>query len=248
MCGILGFVATNGKRCSSSAFEAGVELIAHRGPDAEGIVGWNAQGNLHEGRDTHCDFSLALGHRRLSILDLSMAGLQPMKSPQGHWIIFNGEMYNYVEVRAELQKLGHRFTSTSDTEVILAAYAQWGTDCVSHFNGMWAFAIYDPAQKGILWSRDRLGVKPFFYAEKDGGICFASEVHALLRVLDMPAGVDRTKLEYLVLGIADNDEQSLYQGVRTGARPLRLARPGDGASAGMAVLVVAAGGGPGVER
>jgi asparagine synthase (glutamine-hydrolysing) len=215
MCGILGFAAITGKPRDSLLFEAALRLLAHRGPDAEGIVGWDAAGYCHHGRGANCDFTLALGHRRLSILDLSAAGLQPMISPQGCWITYNGEVYNYVELRAELMKLGHTFSSTSDTEVILAAYAQWGTECVTRFNGMWAFAIYDPAKKGLFWSRDRIGVKPFYYTHKNGAACFASEVHALFRLLEERPKVDRTQLaKYVVLGMSDDDESSLYQDLR----------------------------------
>ena len=215
MCGILGFAAIAGKPCASSVFDGGVELLAHRGPDAEGIVGWDAGGACRRGRNSGCDFTLALGHRRLAIFDLSAAGLQPMTSPQGNWIVYNGEVYNYLEVRAELEKLGHVFVSHSDTEVILAAYAEWGEDCVRRFNGMWAFAIYDPRKNGFFWSRDRLGVKPFYYAERAGAVCFASEVHAIFHVLGETPAIDRTQLaKYIVMGITDEDENSLYQGVR----------------------------------
>src|ERR1017187_10359313 len=113
------------------------------------------------------DASLGLGHRRLSILDLSPLGHQPMSYQDRYWIVYNGEVYNYLELRPELEAAGHRFRSHCDTEVILAAYAQWGAECFSRFNGMWALAIYDARTDELVLARDRFGVKPLYYWATD---------------------------------------------------------------------------------
>ncbi len=138
---------------------------------------------LHRGPDAHGEWqhaNLALAHRRLSIIDTSSGGAQPMKSSRcGNHIVFNGEIYNYIEVRQELRACGYNFHSDSDTEVILAAYEHWGQDCVQHFNGVWAFAIYDSRQDLLFCSRDRMGEKPFFYSIYDDSFVFASEIKAL---------------------------------------------------------------------
>jgi len=215
MCGIIGYLGVGNSVCKSAQLEDGVRALAHRGPDAEGIVAWDAAGRCYRERTSNREYVLGLGHRRLAILDLSTAGTQPMVGPQGNWIVFNGEIYNYVEIRTELQKLGHRFVSTSDTEVILASYAEWGKDCVQRFNGMWAFAIYDVARRGVFWSRDRLGVKPFFYSRSDKAVVFASETPALHCLLGKSPVVNGTQLaKYIVFGTVDDGEETIYENVR----------------------------------
>jgi asparagine synthase (glutamine-hydrolysing) len=146
-----------------------LDTLRHRGPDGRGL--W-------------CTDEVTLGHRRLSILDLSEAGSQPMAYGSGrYWITFNGEIYNFIEIRSDLEKRGHAFKGESDTEVILAAYAEWGGDCVERFNGMWAFAIWDATEKTLFLSRDRFGKKPLFYAEIGGRFVFASEMKAIYPLL-----------------------------------------------------------------
>src|SRR5574341_1528527 len=150
MCGIVGWIGPNLAH-QRATFEAAVELLAHRGPDDAGV--WQ-------------DSDALLGHRRLSIIDLSAAGHQPMLHPgMGAVISYNGEIYNYLELRRELEALGHRFASESDTEVLLAAYLQWGAACLSRLNGMWAFAIWLPGKRKLFFARDRFGVKPFYYRQ-----------------------------------------------------------------------------------
>jgi asparagine synthase (glutamine-hydrolysing) len=139
----------------------------HRGPDASGT--W-----------VSADGRVAFGHRRLSILDLSPEANQPMTGPDGTVIAFNGEIYNFRDLRRELEVLGRRFATQSDTEVVLAAYAAWGEACVQRFNGMWAFALYDPARRRLFLSRDRMGVKPLYLAATPDGLLAASEVKGLL--------------------------------------------------------------------
>ena len=167
MCGILGMFGSNINR---ERFKVGLDRIIHRGPDAEGI--W-----FHE--------NVILGHRRLSILDLSSAGSQPMHSADERYVIvFNGEIYNYVEIREELKSKGYQFVSNCDTEVVLASFQEWGKECLNRFNGMWAFSIYDKNQKSLFLSRDRFGIKPFYYAITHDGIVFGSEMKALAPMLD----------------------------------------------------------------
>ena len=148
MCGIAGFFDASleeGRR--QQVIGNMLEAIAHRGPDA---------------RDTRTYGALTLGHNRLSIIDLSEEANQPMER-DGYSLIFNGEVYNYVEIREELRALGRRFETSSDTEVVLAAYLEWGEACVEKFVGIWAFALWDEPRQKLFGSRDRFGLKPFFY-------------------------------------------------------------------------------------
>ncbi len=140
--------------------------LTHRGPDGEGA---------------HISGNVGLVHRRLAIIDLSSDALQPMTNEDGSlWLVFNGEIYNFIEIREELLQKGHRFHSHSDSEVILHAYEEWGAGCLTHFNGMWAFAIWDEKKQELFCSRDRFGIKPFYYTEVNGSFLFASEIKALL--------------------------------------------------------------------
>lgn len=165
MCGISGIARfTNLEECKDKVRIMN-RHIAHRGPDAEGVW-WNE----------HC----VLGHRRLSIIDTSDAGNQPFAIDNHKFVVvFNGEIYNYLELRTELE-LAHTFTTQSDTEVILAAYKKWGVDCVKHFFGMFAFALWDEEQEQLFIARDRIGVKPLYYTETSNGLVFASELRAIL--------------------------------------------------------------------
>jgi asparagine synthase (glutamine-hydrolysing) len=167
MCGIFGYVGHLSKDVATNCLN---ELV-HRGPDGFGL--YSTQ-------------SVTLAHRRLSILDLSIAGKQPMSyAKERLHITFNGEIYNYIELREELSALGHIFKTETDTEVILAAFIQWGESCLQRFNGMWAFAIWDTLNKSLFFARDRLGKKPFFFSHlKNGEFAFASEMKALIPLLD----------------------------------------------------------------
>lgn len=175
MCGISGIVSEkiNGPR-ASAALKRMTDAIAHRGPDAEGF--WND------------DFAY-LGHRRLSIIDLSETGRQPMFSYDKRYVIvYNGELYNYRELRLQLQRASqgttnqpYFFSTQTDTEVILAAYMRWGKDCLQHFNGMFAFAVYDKVEKTVFIARDRLGIKPLYYWWQEGTLVFSSEIRSLAK-------------------------------------------------------------------
>src|SRR3954447_8193558 len=166
MCGIAGIVATDHLDHEALARVTRMrDVITHRGPDEAGL---------------HLDGAAALAHRRLSIVDLS-TGQQPLSNEDGSiWVIFNGEIYNHAEVRAELQAHGHCYRTRSDTETIVHAYEQWGDDCVSRFRGMFAFAIWDAPRKRLLLVRDRLGIKPLYWARTGGTLLFGSEIKAIL--------------------------------------------------------------------
>lgn len=170
MCGIAGVIGPVGAGAHSDA-ERMLTAMHHRGPDQGGT--WQSPQSP----------GVTLGHRRLSILDLSDAGRQPMiHSSTGVVIAFNGECYNFQDLRAELEPLGHHFASTSDTEVILAAYVQWGESCIERLRGMFALAIWDPRVSSVLLARDRLGIKPLYVAIQKDRVLFASELRALLAV------------------------------------------------------------------
>lgn len=194
MCGIYGIWHRDGQPVDLTALRTATSRLRHRGPDDEGyLLAHPAQGTCasHAGLETDqrltllpldqargAGYSLAFGFRRLAILDLSPAGHQPMASADGRfWIVFNGEIYNYIELRAELQRLGHCFRSGGDTEVILAAYAQWGEACLNRLNGMWAFAIWDRERRTLFLARDRFGVKPLYYAAigQTFHLCFGNQ-------------------------------------------------------------------------
>ena len=164
MCGIVGIVGKADKKL----IEEMSKCMSHRGPDDWGVKVFEKD-------------RVSLGHRRLSILDLSSAGHQPMCDDSGEiWITYNGEIYNYIEIRDELQAKGYRFKSNTDTEVIIYAYKEWGYDCLQKLNGMFAFGIWDGRNKTLFLARDRLGIKPLYYAETLSDLTFASEIKAIL--------------------------------------------------------------------
>jgi len=194
MCGINGFTWND-----IALVERMNGALKHRGPDDQ---------------DIYTDDRVSLGHRRLSIIDLSPAGRQPMENEDGSiWIVFNGEIYNFQEIRPELAELGHKFRSNTDTEVIIHAYEEWGCDCVERFNGMWAFALYDKAKGLLFLSRDRFGVKPLYYYCDDRGLIFSSEIKGVLEH-DVPRSPnDKAVYDYLALGFVDHSPQTFLKGV-----------------------------------
>lgn len=201
MCGIAGIYHLGvPKPVDPVRVEAMADALLHRGPDGRGV--WTAPG-------------VGLGHRRLSIIDLA-GGAQPMASPDGRLVItFNGEIYNYRELRVELEGKGHPFRTDSDTEVLLAAWLQWGTECLARLNGMFAFAVYDSRDESLFLIRDRLGVKPLFYTElPDQTVLFASELKGLLAHPRMrPVPDPRAIEDFLGLGYVP-DDACLVAGVR----------------------------------
>lgn len=201
MCAIAGVIGTTDLNC----IERMIAAQAHRGPDSSGIKIFKQD-------------AVALGHRRLSILDLSDRGHQPMTDPEERfWITYNGEIYNYQEIRCRLEDKGHTFKSNTDTEVILHAFREWGPECLQSFNGMFAFAIWDTQERTLFAARDRLGVKPFAYYHSGGLFAFASEIIGLLEAKFVPREVD-----YLALHTPD-----LYQSSqRTGFANILKLLPG----------------------
>ena len=207
MCGIFGLV---GKRSPqfNQALARGTRALAHRGPDDEGTE------LLALASDPST--CVGLGARRLAILDLSPAGHQPMCDPAtGNWLIFNGEIYNFQEIRLELQKLGHAFTSTGDTEVLLRAYGQWGEACLERLVGMFAFATWNSHSERLFLARDRLGEKPLYYRAGPGLFIFGSELRSLLASGMVPRCLDTAGLaSYLAFG-AVQDPLTIIEGVRS---------------------------------
>jgi asparagine synthase (glutamine-hydrolysing) len=160
--------------------------------------------------------ALVLGHRRLSIIDPTESSAQPLSSHSGrYWITFNGEIYNYIELRNQLQNLGHSFITQGDTEVILKAYAHWGRDCVNHFNGMWAFAIWDTQNQTLFCSRDRLGIKPFYYSKSNQRFTFASEIKSVLASLSSSEHqLNEPYLARFILhGLLNDGQETLFKSI-----------------------------------
>jgi len=205
VCGIVGIAAYNAS-VPLVPLERALEAIAHRGPDDSGFKVISVSSpNLLE---------IGLGNRRLSILDLSAAGHQPMNDPAtGNWITYNGEVYNFREVRAKLESEGVSFSSQSDTEVVLKAYGKWGEECLHEFRGMFAFAIWDEARQRLFIARDRLGIKPLYYFFNDGQLIFSSEVRSLLQSDLVPRRLNAPGLlDYLTFGSVC-DPVTLIEGV-----------------------------------
>lgn len=204
MCGITGIINLDKRRINQKILLDMNQALKHRGPDDEGY--W---------LDPHAK-NIGLGHRRLSILDLSPLGHQPMFYDHKNLVIvFNGEIYNYIEIRKVLSNLGYKFRSQSDTEVILAAYQEWGTDCLEKFNGMWAFALYDRRKNILFAARDRMGVKPFYYHLDRQKFLFASEIKAILKHPEItPQANDKIVWDFLVCGLVDHSEDTFFAGVK----------------------------------
>jgi len=202
MCGIAGLLRLDPNAPPVTAAELVVmnDLLAHRGPDAEGL--WLSD-----------DHNVGLAHRRLEVIDLSPAARQPMAGPSNAQIVFNGEIYNYLELRSELER-ERPFRSHSDTEVILAAYEQWGVRCLSRLRGMFAFAIWDPRSNTLFAARDRFGIKPFYYARFDKRLIFASEIKALLPFASHISTNPQALAEYLTFQFPIGEE-TLFAGVQT---------------------------------
>lgn len=200
-------------------------VIDHRGPDGQGAAAFDANRQvpcdieLHGSRlssDACRDATVVLGHRRLAIIDLSDAGLQPMANEdRSCWLTFNGEIYNFVELRSDLERSGHRFATHTDSEVILHAYEEWGQDCVHRFVGMWAFAILDFRKRLLFCARDRFGIKPLHYVVSGRTFAFASEIKQLL---EMPfvsrAPDDVAVVDYLRYESVDAGAQTFFRDVR----------------------------------
>ena len=225
MCAIAGMIVSSERGVDPYVLEAMIATQAHRGPDGEGYVFLShrqprparlVKGSLSSDAGLHDDhYLIGLGHRRLAIIDVTQAGSQPMADSEArHWITYNGEIYNFIELRAELQGLGHAFRSESDTEVLLAAYCQWGIDCLTKLNGMFAFALWDRERRELICARDRLGEKPFYYFWDGQCFGFASELKGLLPLVPNPVANQRVAYAYLDGGRLDFDDQTFVEQIR----------------------------------
>ena len=207
MCGIVGMIGLNAP-VPANVLERATESLAHRGPDDSGTV-------ILQGSQPG-PVEIGLGNRRLAILDLSPQGHQPMNDPAtGNWIVYNGEVYNFREVRAKLEQEGIGFNSRSDTEVILKAYGRWGENCLDEFRGMFAFAIWDAPRQRLFMARDPMGIKPLYYCCSNQYFMFSSEVRTLLGSDLVPRRIDPAGLlSYLTFGSL-YDPTTLVEGVRS---------------------------------
>jgi asparagine synthase (glutamine-hydrolysing) len=235
MCGIAGYFSNT--IYQQEFLKKMSRRIRHRGPDGEGYSWFSETAGFPDsGPDTpkNCigktlpwlpDLEKAwpdqiffggFAHRRLAIVDLESGGHQPMCSSDGrYWITFNGEIYNHPELRETLKKEGHTFKTRSDTEVILAAYQQWGYDCLQQFNGMWSFAIYDTLEGRLFAARDRFGVKPFYFYQKEGLFVFASEQKAILAHPEVQTGINEAAVfDYFVFGQIEYQEESFFRNIK----------------------------------
>jgi asparagine synthase (glutamine-hydrolysing) len=236
MCGIIAIVSFNNHRHNMSKMPEMTGMIRHRGPDDEGYAffGLDADGYMiYYGDDTPGNvitsefkyspkerfkypgdqYTIALAHRRLSIIDLTSAGHQPMCDESGRfWIVYNGEIYNFRDIRSELARNGYSFLSNSDTEVILKAYIEWGDDCQKRFNGMWAITIWDNLKKKLWISRDRLGVKPLYYSFSENFFVVCSEVKSILPISGLEPNY-REIYAYLLDGPSESHPETFFRGV-----------------------------------
>ncbi len=198
MCGIAGIVSK--REFAKQILLEMLGKIPHRGPNGDGCF---------------YEKEFSFGHSRLSILDLSDVGHQPMAYRGQFVITYNGEIYNYIELKYELERLGHLFKTSTDIEVILAAYSEWGVDCVNKFNGMWSFALFDKAKNFIFCSRDRFGIKPFYYTTIDGDFVFASEIKQLLPLLRKRIFNKKAIIDFSVCGLSDHSNETFFKDVLT---------------------------------
>lgn len=237
MCGISGFFAKNSSFQVADVIYKLNQSIKHRGPDGEGFLlfdnqtqvpvfsletplqnrgvqnrKYDANKSLGEGNNS---FPFAFGHRRLAIIDLSPDGHQPMCDDSGEfWLTFNGEIYNYLELKSELSALGHSFQTKSDSEVLIHAYKQWGEKCVEKFNGMWAFALLDVKKKKVFFARDRVGVKPLYFAQTNDFFAFSSEYKSFIKSKLVKFEVnERAKFDFLMNGNVESSKSSMFEGI-----------------------------------
>ncbi|NTW99525.1 MAG: asparagine synthase (glutamine-hydrolyzing) [Geobacteraceae bacterium] len=200
MCGICGIINFDGKSVEEQELRLMMQTMKYRGPNDNGVF---------------IDDNVGLGFVRLSILDLSPAGHQPMLSQDGRYaLVFNGEVYNYIELKPQLSS-NYNFRTKTDTEVLLASYLQWGEGCMDYFNGMFAFGIYDKQDKSLFIARDRFGVKPFYYYRDSNRFIFASEIQPILAVLPgKPQPNNQVIFDYLTFNRTDHTEETFFAGIK----------------------------------
>jgi asparagine synthase (glutamine-hydrolysing) len=219
MCGIAGIISLKGIEVRT--LDVMSASLRHRGPDGYGFMIYSSQGGIQLALNQNLDgdesggYTLGFVHRRLSILDLSETNLQPMIDPSGDYcLIYNGEIYNYQELRAELEKLGYTFKTVGDTEVLLQAYKAWGLTCLQRLNGMWAFALFDSRRQQVVFSRDRFGIKPLYYTIQNKTLYFASEIKGLLTVSSVRCEPnERVVARFLLTGQNDETEETFFEGI-----------------------------------
>lgn len=213
MCGIFGYIGSK-----EIHLKGATDVIAHRGPDAEGFLGYEINGGIVRHGLGDCmkiaGPKVLFGFRRLSIIDLSHAADQPFSMPdKGLHLTFNGEIYNYLELRQELEAKGHIFLTHSDTEVLLHSYAEWGEDCVTHFNGMWAFAIIDERRNLVFCSRDRFGIKPFYYANVSDEFFWGSEIKQFFTA-GVPKHINENVVrDFLDRAVTDHTTETFFKDI-----------------------------------
>ncbi len=237
MCGIAGIISKTNTVSLKDAVFAMNQAIKHRGPDGEGFAFFsktnsvpvysNETPSVNKERDTFLfnpkssfqnidtNYDFVLAHRRLSIIDLSESGHQPMCDAQGdYWITFNGEVFNYIELREELKQKGHVFVTQTDTEVVIEAYKEWGFKCLQKFNGMFAFALFDKKNNQVFCARDRVGVKPFYYSNTTDAFAFASEYKAFIKSKLVEFEINEiSQFDFIVNGNLETTDQSLFKGI-----------------------------------
>ncbi len=182
-----------------------VDIIQHRGPDG---TGW---------KEFSCQLGpVYLGHQRLAIIDLNQHARQPMAYNNDRlWIVFNGEVYNFLELRTELKSMGYSFQTQSDTEVILAAYTQWGEECLHKLYGMFAFVIYDPTNQNVFAARDRFGIKPLYFYKTNNGVAFASEIKQFTTLPGFHAQLNKNRgYDFIIAGLSDHTNETLFKDVQ----------------------------------
>jgi len=217
MCGIAGLIAYSGRVVDPEIGLALARTLEPRGPDDIGYLGFSDAFGTRSGRDPEVlrNATMAFIHRRLSIIDLSEHGWQPMSSADGRYhIVYNGEIYNYIELRAELEAAGCVFRGNSDTEVLLQAFAQWGSECLPRLTGMFSFAILDRVEHTITMARDGFGIKPLYYSRFAGGFAFASEIKALVELPYVKRSINPQRMfDYLRFARTDAEPQTMFAGI-----------------------------------
>lgn len=198
MCGIAGIIYKDNTPVQKEVLKKMTDKMSHRGPDAEGFF---------------INDHIGLGHRRLSIIDVSGSANQPFFFEDQYVLVFNGAIYNYIELKEELETKNYQFKTASDTEVILAAYDFWGEECVKKFNGMWSFAIFDIKKNILFCSRDRFGVKPFYYLTNADKFIFASEIKPILEVEKQEEVNLQILLQYLVVNMSEQSDETFFKGI-----------------------------------
>lgn len=219
MCGIAGIISQKGIKTSDLPLMS--LALQHRGPDGYGYMLYSEQNGMRVWLNQQLPLleskrvSVGFAHRRLSIIDLSMGSSQPMISEsETYCVSYNGEVYNYLELKRELEGLGYSFKTTGDTEVLLKAYEAWGPNCTRRFNGMWAFVLLDKQKQCVIFSRDRFGIKPLYYMIQNNSIYFSSEIKGLLAISSYsPEPHEKTIVKYLLTETVDDTEETFFKGI-----------------------------------